>query len=102
MWGLLSFENYRDACAIELPDTVILTGGEGFPSLSRVQEYNLWGFIKRLPDLITGRHEHSCGYYLHQGQIVSIGITEIMHTHNSTFSLYLYSLKNILSAGVYR
>ena len=72
MWGLLSFENYRNACAIELPDSVILTGGgEGSPALSRVQEYNLWGSVARLPDLNTGRRDHACGHYVHDGQIVS-------------------------------
>ena len=56
---------------------MILTGGEGHDTSRRVQEYNLQGSVARLPDLITGRQEHSCGYYVHQEQIVSIAITDL-------------------------
>ena len=38
--------------------------------LSRVQEYNLYGSVARLPDLNTGRDWHSCGHYVHNGQMV--------------------------------
>ena len=64
---------YRKACAIQMTDTVILTGGyyDSSSSLSRVQEYNLHGSVARLPDLNTGRSIHACGHYVHQGQMVS-------------------------------
>ena len=67
----------RDACAIEMKDTVILTGGSR--SLSRVQEYNLQGSVARLPDLNIGRDNHACGHYVHQGQIVSTELTIWQH-----------------------
>ena len=60
---------YRSTCAIEMADSVIITGGRY--SYSRVQEYNLQGSVARLPDLNTGRQDHACGHYVHQGQIVS-------------------------------
>ena len=60
---------YRYACSIQLEDTVIVTGGSW--SLTRVQEYNLQGSVARLPDLNTGRYGHACGYYVHNGKIVS-------------------------------
>ena len=77
----LSFPNYSQACAIELTDSVILTGGSGYDSSRRVQEYNLQGSVASLPDLNTdtntntdefsGRWHHACGHYVHQGEIVS-------------------------------
>ena len=73
---------YRDACAIEMTDTVILTGGYSYTSpLSRVQEYNLQGSVARLPDLNTARYSHACGYYVHQGQMVSTELRVRQHTH---------------------
>ena len=72
--------NYRDACAIQLQDSVIITGIDDYDdydfdnspsSLSRVEEYNLQGSLARLPDLNTGRRSHTCGHYVHIGQIVS-------------------------------
>ena len=37
-----------------------------------MQEFNETGPVARLPDLIAGRWEHSCGHYIHNGDIVSI------------------------------
>ena len=49
---------------------MIMTGG--YPSRSRVQEYDLVGATDRdLPDLIKGRQDHACGHYVHNGRIVS-------------------------------
>ena len=51
--------------------TVIMTGG--YPSRSRVQEYDLVGATDRdLPDLIKGRQDHACGHYVHNGKTVII------------------------------
>ena len=60
---------YREACAIEMTYSVILTGGNGSPK--RVHEYNFHGFVAALPDLKTGRRNHACGHYVHNRQIVS-------------------------------
>ena len=74
---------YREACAIQMTDSVILTGGYSYPSpLSRVQEYNLHGSVARLPDLNIGRWHHACGHYVHLGQIVSTELTIWQHTSN--------------------
>ena len=64
---------YRYACSIQLEDTVIVTGG--YPAITRVQEYNLQGSVARLPDLNTGRYDHACGHYTHNGQMVSTIVT---------------------------
>ena len=64
---------YREACSIQLEDTVIVTGG--LHSYTRVQEYNLQGSVARLPDLNTGRSLHTCGHYTHNGQMVSTIVT---------------------------
>ena len=59
-------------------ESVVVTGGTG--SYSRVQEYNETGSVARLPDLTAGRWEHSCGHYIHNGDIVSVD-TLIMIIH---------------------
>ena len=54
-----------------MENTVIMTGG--YPSRSRVQEYDLVGATDRdLPDLIKGRQDHACGHYVHNGKTVII------------------------------
>ena len=58
--------------------SVILTGGTLSPS--RVDEYNLQGSVARLPDLNTGRRNHACGHYVHNGQIVSTESNIRQHT----------------------
>ena len=61
-----------------MTESVILTGG--YISYSRVQEYNLRGSLRRLPDLNTGRRRHDCGHYVHQGQMVSTELRFRQHT----------------------
>ena len=66
---------FSEACAIQLDGMVILTGGYrlyDFTALSRVQSYNIAGAISRMPDLLYERHQHACGYYVHEGQVVRI------------------------------
>ena len=68
-----------------MTDTVILTGGAIYSSShSRVQEYNLEGSVARLANLTTGRYDHACGHYVHQGEIVSTE-EELASTHKSIF-----------------
>ena len=65
----------RQACSIQLENSVIVTGGHTRStdvSHGRVQEYNLQGSVARLPDLNTGRRNHACGHYIHNGQTVFI------------------------------
>ena len=99
---------HRQACAIQMTDTVIITGGWHSSSRSRVQEYNLQGSVARLPDLNTGRFNHACGHYVHQGQIVS---TEedgssihntIKHLHYTSSKVLLLQHSDLsLSAGLH-
>ena len=49
------------ACAIELADTVVVTGG--INSRTRVSEYSETSFLRSLPSLQEGRWLHGCGYY---------------------------------------
>ena len=44
---------YRMACAIQLENSVIITGGGYWSQQKRVQEYNLAGSVARLPDLCS-------------------------------------------------
>ena len=64
----------RYACAIQLEDMVIMTGGHG--SETRVQSYDLSGPLARLPDLRSGRINHGCGHYVHNGKLVSVEIDD--------------------------
>ena len=50
------------ACSIELNDKVIVTGG--INNLTRIDVYNIDGWIMELPNLITGRFNHECGHYV--------------------------------------
>ena len=57
----------RYACGIELVDTLVVTGGwvsmaTGY--LGRVQEYDINGSVRRLPNLRTARRSHACGLFL--------------------------------------
>ena len=58
------------ACAIEMQDTVVVTGGSG-PSAT-VQVYNISGPQEQLPDLRTARSGHGCAHFLDsQNRVVS-------------------------------
>ena len=53
------------ACAIELQDTVVVTGGRIYPdSIATVQVYNISGPQEQLPDLLTPRQSHACANYM--------------------------------------
>ena len=55
----------RNACAIDLGDSVVVTGG-GRQDLGdkKVTRYNGGGFVEDLPDLITARRRHACAYFV--------------------------------------
>ena len=48
----------------------VLTGGMGDeesrygPSITRVTEYDINGFVKDLPDMITSRFNHGCSHFI--------------------------------------
>ena len=59
-----SFFYYRFACAIELSDRVVVTGGFVISPIATVQVYNDAGAQEQLPDLQIARGYHACAYYL--------------------------------------
>ena len=76
--------NFSGACAIELEDKVVVTGG-GYDVYgdyyiyyfntenivtSKVSVYNIGGWVEDLPDLNTGRYNHGCGNYWDNSNIV--------------------------------
>ena len=52
----------REACAINLGSTVLITGGHG-PSEKGVTQYSESGFLRDLPHLQQGRWKHGCSFY---------------------------------------
>ena len=64
-----------DACAIELEDTVVVTGGAGptINPLATVQVYTISGHLEQLPDMTTPRKSHACAHFRDSGdRVVSI------------------------------
>ena len=59
---------FSTACAIELADTVVVTGGYDtvitFDFLTTVQVYDTVGPKEQLPDLLTPRAFHACAHYV--------------------------------------
>ena len=53
---------YRYACAIDMGQTVIITGG--IDSKRKVTQYSEDGQHKELQELITGRRNHGCSSYV--------------------------------------
>ena len=53
---------YSAACAIDMGQTVIITGG--WNTMKKVTQYNEDGLHKELPELITGRRYHGCSSYV--------------------------------------
>ena len=60
----------REACAIEMPDYMVLTGG-AHDTLNKVSVYSEQGWVRDLPNLIWGRAEHACGHYVQNDIVVS-------------------------------
>ena len=57
------------ACSIQLEEKVIITGGRGEGGAqvtARVTVYNISGFVMDLPNLMHGRRNHGCGYFVNQ------------------------------------
>jgi len=62
--------HYKFGCSIQLEKTVILTGG--WHSLDRVRVFNIEGYEKDGPSLLTGRRNHGCGSYYQNGDMVYV------------------------------
>ena len=63
------------ACAIELEDTVLVTGGWGAFTgpIATVQVYTISGPQEQLPDLVTGRYSHACAHFVDsENRVVSL------------------------------
>ena len=59
---------FSTSCAIELADTVVVTGGYDtvitYDFLTTVQVYDTVGPNEQLPDLLTPRAFHACAHYV--------------------------------------
>ena len=68
-----TFLPFSLACAIELEDTVVVTGGD-YPSVPFVNTYNIDGHQEQLPNMIRPRSTHACGYFVDSNnKVVSRG-----------------------------
>ena len=70
---------FSTACAIELADTVVVTGGYDlvitFDFLTTVQVYDNVGPKEQLPDLLTPRAYHACAHYVDSNnRVVSLAL----------------------------
>ena len=69
---------FSSACAIELEDTVVVTGGWSLFTgpFATVQVYTISGPQEQLPDMLRGRLRHACAHYVDsQNRVVSIILT---------------------------
>ena len=66
VFKVLSNTFLSDACAIELADTVVVTGGQW--SASRVQVYSVSGPQEELPNMLAPRYGHACGLFVNSDQ----------------------------------
>ena len=56
---------FSGACAIEMEETIILTGGViDNEESTDVSIYNKDGWVRDLPNLQTVRKRHGCGHYI--------------------------------------
>ena len=79
---------FRYACAIEMPDKVIVTGGLYTPNQvnfenvqcndneneysGQVVVYNEQGWVEDWPSILTSRYDHGCGHYVNaDSEVVS-------------------------------
>ena len=87
---------FSSACAIELENHVVVTGGILFLSaIPTVQVYNISGPRFVLPNLQTSRYNHACAYYLDsKGRVVSICMYcyILLVTAGNLFSLHHHSV----------
>ena len=70
---------FSTACAIELADTVVVTGGYDvvitFDFLAKVEVYDTFGPKEQLPDLLTPRAYHACAHYVDSdNRVVSLAL----------------------------
>ena len=66
---------FSSACAIELEDTVVVTGGWSLFTgpFATVQVYTISGPQEQLPDLMTGRYQHACAHFVDsENRVVSL------------------------------
>ena len=84
-----TFLIFSSACAIELEDTVVVTGGyTSHVPIATVQVYNISGAQEQLPDLLTARRDHACAHFLDsQNRVVSS-----LDSKNMISNLYLSTI----------
>ena len=80
---------FSTACAIELADTVVVTGGYDvvitFDFLAKVEVYDTFGPKEQLPDLLTPRAYHACAHYVDSdNRVVSLAL------HLLRYSMFVF------------
>jgi len=70
------------ACAIQLDDRVIITGGK---SSSYVTEYNMDGFVKEHPAISADKWAHGCGSFVDSSNKMVFIITGGYNANSGTF-----------------
>ena len=59
---------FSEACAIELDDKVIVTGG--VKNSLTVSVYNTAGWVEDLPKMQQGRFDHGCGHFINSNNVM--------------------------------
>ena len=80
---MVMVQSSREACAIEMPDYMVLTGG-AHDTLNKVSVYSEQGWVRDLPNLIWGRAEHACGHYIQNDIVVSATCPKRNHRLRAT------------------
>jgi len=80
------------ACAIGLDTTMVITGG--FDTLNTAALYDITGFLRELPHLNTGRHDHACSHYTAQDGSLTYLVTGGLNGND-----YLASTEILLILG---
>jgi len=60
--GFNTKHHTENACAIQLDEFVVITGGQGNGG-KFVSKYDMNGWVEDLDELIDARYSHGCGYY---------------------------------------
>ena len=61
---------YSGACAIDLGESVVITGGVYIEK--KVTQYKEDGSFNELPQLITGRYSHGCASYVDSNENIAM------------------------------
>ena len=61
---------------------MILTGG--YSTRNKVSVFNKNGFVEQLPDLLTGRYLHACGFFINNDKNKVLNQTKPQYSETRT------------------